>query len=71
MKFYQETTNANDLYRPTSAAAGTASDDAAVRGNLADIMRYGTLYKPTFYVQQNPRQMPGIIETTSTSAASF
>jgi hypothetical protein len=65
MNYFRNTTDASDLYRPTSAAAGTTIDDTADRGNMADMMRYGTLYKATFIVPRVIQQNPGLFDTNS------
>jgi hypothetical protein len=65
MNYFRNTTDASDLYRPTSAAAGTTIDDTADRGNMADMMRNGTLFKATFVVPMVVQQTPGMFDANS------
>ncbi len=61
MTYFQNTTDASDLYRPTSAAE-TSIDDSAVRGNLADLMRNRTLVKATFLVPRVIHHIPDLLD---------
>jgi hypothetical protein len=70
MSYFQNTTDASDIYRPTSAAAGTTIEDTAVKGNLADMMRHGTVYKATFVVPKVVQHTPYLIDTNTSPTSS-
>ena len=69
MTYFRNTTDASDIYRATSAAAGASIEDTAVRGNLSDMMRHGTIFKATFVlpkvVQHTPQVLDGNTSPTS------
>jgi hypothetical protein len=64
MTYFQNTTDASGLYRPTSAAE-TSIEDTAVRGNLADLMRNRTLVKATFLVPRVIQYNPGLLDANT------
>ncbi len=51
MSYFRATTDASDVFRPSSAAPGTFPVSAGVNGNLADMMRNATVYRVTFVTQ--------------------
>lgn len=48
MTYFQTTTDASNLYRPSSAASDIHRSETAVPGNLADLMRNATIFRATF-----------------------
>ena len=48
MTYFQTTTDASDIYRPSSAAGSGKITGTAVPGNLADLMRNATIFRATF-----------------------
>jgi len=47
MKYFQNTTDASQLYRTTSAAEEAVFESTAVRGNLSDLIRNATIIRGT------------------------
>ena len=48
MMYFQTTTDAHDLYRPSSAAESSDENGTAVQGNLSDFMKNATIFRATF-----------------------
>ena len=48
MMYFQTSTDAHDLYRPSSAAESRNESGTAVQGNLSDLMRNATIFRATF-----------------------
>lgn len=48
MTYFQTTTDASELYRPSSAAESGKQAGTAVSGNLADLMRNHTIFREAF-----------------------
>jgi hypothetical protein len=47
MKVFQITTDASDIYSPNSAAGSNGYNEAAVAGNLSDVIRNSTIFRVT------------------------
>lgn len=47
MTYFQNTTDASGLYRPSSAAGSDNTTGTAVQGNLADFMKNGSVVRLT------------------------
>jgi len=48
MTYFQNTTDASNLYRASSAADGNSQDGTAVKGNLSDFMKNATIFRGSF-----------------------
>jgi len=48
MIYFQTTTDARDMYRPSSAAETRKAIGTALSGNLSDLMRNATIFRATF-----------------------
>lgn len=48
MTYFQDSTDASNLYRANSAAGGNDTDSTAVRGNLSDLMKNASVIRGTF-----------------------
>lgn len=49
--YFQNTTDASHLYRPSAAAGSSDTVGTAVSGNLSDFMRNSTVYRVPMSVQ--------------------
>ena len=47
MTYFQNTTDASGLYRPSSAAGSDNTAGTALQGNLADFMKNGSVVRVT------------------------
>jgi len=48
MTFFQNTTDASNMYIPNSAAGSNDLNGSAVSGNLSDVMKNGAIYRVTY-----------------------
>lgn len=53
MSYFQSTTDASNLYRPTTATETSKEMGTAVRGNLADQMNNVIIIRTTYMANQN------------------
>ena len=54
MKYHQASTDASDIYKPSTAAAGFGQQSTAVIGNVADYMRHATVTRIAMETLQAP-----------------
>lgn len=47
MTFFQNTTDASNVFSPNSAAGSNNLNEAAVGGNLSDVMKNATIFRVT------------------------